>query len=1112
MKKSTYRRYLRLTCTFLAFLLIVLSMPLNIIAVVEEAEQNITETTEDTTGKVVEVIERREEDVKHFQKPDGTYTAVSYANEVHRKDEDGNWQDIDNSLSSTRSASAYSTKDGRVSFSKSFEAGKELFSISEDGDTVAFSLMQKSFDLSTSLSADDSAKYGKVTASGITNPPLRAASWDTVEQAAEVDTSSRIIYESVNVGTDIEYILDGNDVKENIIIKQAQNDYAYDFRMTLVGLFASLCADGSVNIYDPTNKEIKYTIPAPYMYDSNGNTSYDVSYELEQVKEGIYILRVSASKEWINADERAFPVVIDPTITVVNTATDDTKIVDTSVHKNSTRTNGATENLLISDTDTAFFRFDIPVLPQGAILTKAEMQAHCSFTMSDETKAINLVVKGVETSWNENTLNGTTTIGMYSYQGNAVTMYGTPSTSSIGIRYIDITPLAKMWRSNDYTNYGFAIQRTGGNLYNVVIKSSESSTTSYRPRFMVDYLDTLIDGLYAIKNLGNSGMFMDVRDDSYKPAGFMQQTYVNSNPSVNDRGMIFKLTKVEGADRYIIRLMTNNSLTFTVTDEGEVQTKKISPYDDEVLAYDTYNIVYSETGYVIKPHASSKMIVAPSSSVGGDLGGETSKLATTNTVTDRARWQFIYYPLNEHFSGGTIYTDEEIIVGEEITFIPAGYSSQIGSNLFTINIDSPWATLLSSTSGGNIICKIHQNFPFELYLFEGNNNSDFFDAIETVSFTPRLLFEEGYYYIKNNTIVEVNGKRFTPYVTTSLDANGYINLSEWVNGNDILWKMYHYSDGYYLLVTYDQTKCLTVNSLVHGNLELTEGEDDWSLWKPIVSPDGSYVKLECKATASESLALSAPSFGTPKLQHSQIGSSSSSFEWSLMKLKVLNMSEPIAQSSKGLCWIANAKMYAQNYCETEIQMDFNAAIKKYNYIHADDQNPTGNGDSIVNIIKIFLNEQSSDNQNIDFTQFYPQSHDGVYSESDLIAILEAGDVVCVGRSSISSRGVRESSGEETDMGHFYTITGYMSINGNNYFVALNSASPSVNTAGENQNNQSDSNIDYTRGQIELFSYNKLLYGTNPLPGEEPDGDRWDLTVVRNVDSYNSAIIPITALD
>ncbi len=54
------------------------------------------ETIEET--KIVEVVERREESIKHFRLPDGSYEAVSYAGAVHRKDANGVWQDIDNDL------------------------------------------------------------------------------------------------------------------------------------------------------------------------------------------------------------------------------------------------------------------------------------------------------------------------------------------------------------------------------------------------------------------------------------------------------------------------------------------------------------------------------------------------------------------------------------------------------------------------------------------------------------------------------------------------------------------------------------------------------------------------------------------------------------------------------------------------------------------------------------------------------------------------------------------------------------------------------------------------------------------------------------------------------
>ncbi len=46
-----------------------------------------------------EVVELRDENTKHFENPDGSYTAIMYNNAVHRKDSNGNWQDIDNRMS-----------------------------------------------------------------------------------------------------------------------------------------------------------------------------------------------------------------------------------------------------------------------------------------------------------------------------------------------------------------------------------------------------------------------------------------------------------------------------------------------------------------------------------------------------------------------------------------------------------------------------------------------------------------------------------------------------------------------------------------------------------------------------------------------------------------------------------------------------------------------------------------------------------------------------------------------------------------------------------------------------------------------------------------------------
>ena len=100
-------------------------------------------TTDELIGEVAEEISLREENVKHFRLSNGTYEAVIYGSPVHRKGEDGTWQDIDNSLSlvSDGKSKAYRTSDSRVSFADVFQTNEELFTLSEEGYTVSMTWM-----------------------------------------------------------------------------------------------------------------------------------------------------------------------------------------------------------------------------------------------------------------------------------------------------------------------------------------------------------------------------------------------------------------------------------------------------------------------------------------------------------------------------------------------------------------------------------------------------------------------------------------------------------------------------------------------------------------------------------------------------------------------------------------------------------------------------------------------------------------------------------------------------------------------------------------------------------------------------------------------------------
>ena len=63
--------------------------------------------------KITEIVDRREENVKHFRMADGSVRAISYGCAVHRKDENGIWQDIDNRLYSANDGT-YSTVENRI--------------------------------------------------------------------------------------------------------------------------------------------------------------------------------------------------------------------------------------------------------------------------------------------------------------------------------------------------------------------------------------------------------------------------------------------------------------------------------------------------------------------------------------------------------------------------------------------------------------------------------------------------------------------------------------------------------------------------------------------------------------------------------------------------------------------------------------------------------------------------------------------------------------------------------------------------------------------------------------------------------------------------------------
>ena len=299
MKKSRYLQ--RMISATLLLAMVICLLPTNVIALpVLDADA----TAQLNTG-FAEVTSLREENVKHFSLGNGTYQAVVYGHPVHYQDENGTWQDIDNTLTLQTVNGTKQYANDRVAFAQTYRADSELMRLQKGDYSISMQLIPES---NASVMARGNVATANAT---VTNANKQITS---IDQALNASWSSNIKYENVLPNVDLEYIVDYDYVKENIIVKAPRESYDFAFRLNLDGMYATLLSDGSVGIYSNETNEIEYAIPTPYMYDANGKFTDAVTYSLTGAS-GRYVLTVSADEEWMKKEGRTFPVTIDPTYT-----------------------------------------------------------------------------------------------------------------------------------------------------------------------------------------------------------------------------------------------------------------------------------------------------------------------------------------------------------------------------------------------------------------------------------------------------------------------------------------------------------------------------------------------------------------------------------------------------------------------------------------------------------------------------------------------------------------------------------------------------------------------------------------------------------------------------
>ena len=352
--KQEVKISMKLFAFIMALLMLLVSLPISAFAsaindALSDENNVISNADSETVKKDVIVLEEdealRDENIKHFKLSDGTTKAVVYSQAVHYKDADGKWVDIDNAL--TLNGSEYSSNNkSEIKFANK-SGSNGLVSI-KDGDYKI-----------------DFTPLNTNKVSVVIENPQGNNSRKFEDMSVLNNLVSKAIYADIYDGIDIEYILVGNNIKENIIVKEKQDSYTFSFELKLNKLSAEL-VDGAIILSDYDSGEQVYEIPVPYMFDANNVYSDSVEYSLVQNNKWKYTLTVTADAEWINSDDRAFPVTIDPSLGVDNNNIED-------YTKNLGVINSST--LKVGDGNVSYIEIGtLPTLPKDAYMTGATIK------------------------------------------------------------------------------------------------------------------------------------------------------------------------------------------------------------------------------------------------------------------------------------------------------------------------------------------------------------------------------------------------------------------------------------------------------------------------------------------------------------------------------------------------------------------------------------------------------------------------------------------------------------------------------------------------------------------------------------------------------------------
>lgn len=316
-------------------------------------------------------------------------------------------------------------------------------------------------------------------------------------------------YDEVLPGVDLEYWVHPSGVKENIVLREPMGEASFPFILDCGELTPYRNDDGSITLCN-FDGECVMRIPTGYMIDAQGALSEGITYELEDWGEGKYLLTIRADEAWLDEEDRAYPVNIDPAVTVA--AYNHNNGLSSNYARSNLTSPEGTNRVLYCGYDyntnynqTLEYRvmlgFDqLPNLPANCMVVSSVLsieQPTTGYSGSGKNYYIHQVnmqkPSGCSTyaSWINNNLIWSHTTG--SNISTEVMDYISASHSTAGVTFnYDVTRAVKRWYSESEVPHAFCIRRseiTSGYAW-LAIQGYES-TYRIGPALSVYYRNTV---------------------------------------------------------------------------------------------------------------------------------------------------------------------------------------------------------------------------------------------------------------------------------------------------------------------------------------------------------------------------------------------------------------------------------------------------------------------------------------------------------------------------------------------------------------------------------------------------------------------------------------------